>query len=89
MDIGVWSFISFAVAVVLLSLLGKLLEWPMQRLSRLILNSLLGGLALVVLNLFGTWVGLRIAINPLNAIIVGVFGIPGIVLLLILPLLLS
>ncbi len=89
MDIGIWSFVSFAAAVLLLQLLGKILSWPTQRLSRLILNSLLGALVLVMLNLFGSWVGLRIAINPLNAVIVGVLGIPGVVLLLVLPLMLS
>ncbi len=89
MDISLWSIITYVVAIVLLSLLGKLLAWPIQRLSRLIFNSLLGGIVLVILNLLGSIIGLRIAINPLNALIVGVFGLPGILLLILLPILLS
>jgi len=89
MEFDVWSIIAYAVAVVLLWMLGKLLDWPIKRVSRLILNSLLGGLALVIINLLGTFVGFRIAINPLNALVAGVFGIPGILLLILLPILLS
>ena len=89
MGIEVWSVVSYAAAVSLRWLLGRLLDWPVRRLSRLILNSLLGALALVVLNLFGAFIGLRIAINPLNAVVAGVFGVPGVALLLLLPLLLA
>jgi inhibitor of the pro-sigma K processing machinery len=89
MNIGMWSLVSFAVAVALLVLLGKLLAWPIKKLSRIIVNSLLGGLILVVFNLAGSFIGLHISINPLNALIVGVFGVPGLALLFVLPMLLS
>ena len=89
MDISLWSIIAYVVAILMLSLLGKILAWPIQRLSRLIFNSLLGGIVLVVLNLLGSFIGLRIAINPLNALIVGVFGLPGVLLLIFLPILLG
>jgi inhibitor of the pro-sigma K processing machinery len=89
MDIGVWSLLAFAAAVLLLTMLGKVLAWPMRKLSKLILNSFLGGLVLIVFNMAGAFVGLHIAINPLNALIAGVFGVPGIALLFLLPILLT
>ncbi len=89
MDISLLSVITYVVAIVILAMLGKLLAWPAQRISRLIFNSLLGGIVLVLLNLLGSFIGLRIAINPLNALVAGVLGLPGIVLLIFLPILLS
>lgn len=71
------------LAVLLLSLLFKLLKAPIRWAFKLLLNALLGFVALFLVNILGSFVGLSLGMNWLNAIITGVLGLPGIVLLLL------
>ena len=43
----------------------------------------MGFVFLFVFNFFGAWVGLNLELSWLNAIVTGVFGVPGVVVLLI------
>lgn len=57
---------------------------PIRILIKLLINGLIGGVLLFFFNLIGGIFGLSILINPLNAIIAGVLGVPGVILILIL-----
>ena len=81
MEIGI--FLAYAVAIFLVYIFGKLLIVPAKILGRLILNSVLGGLFIIFVNLCGTNFGIFIPLNIINAIIVGILGIPGAALLFI------
>ena len=72
-----------AIAVGLLVLLFKLLGKPLRWLAKLFINALLGFVALFLFNFFGDFVGLILGLNWFNAIVAGVLGVPGIVLLLL------
>lgn len=50
---------------------------------RLILNSVLGFLLLIILNAFGDAFNIGLGINPVNSIVIGFLGLPGLALLLI------
>lgn len=78
----------FGLGLVLLYFTGWLLLAPLKFIMKFIVSGLLGALMLVALNLIGGIFSVTIAINPLSALIAGYFGLPGIVLLLILKLLL-
>ena len=54
---------------------------------RLILNAVLGALALLIVNWIGKPAGFHIAFNVYTAFIVGTLGVPGFILLVILKLL--
>ncbi len=70
-------FIIIAVAVALaLKFLGK----SMKVIVTVLLNALVGGVIIWILNIFG----LGIAFNWLNAILVGFLGVPGVIIVLIL-----
>lgn len=80
-----WEVVAaYIVGLVLLYVLGWLLLVPLKFILKLLLNGVIGGAALWALNWLGALVGLSIAINPLNALITGFFGIPGVLLLLVL-----
>ena len=79
----------FALGLVLLYLTGWLLLAPLKFIMKLLVNGLLGGLLLLVINLIGGFFSVTIAINPLSAVIAGYFGLPGIVLLLLIKLILT
>jgi len=71
--------IVFFIGLVVLYVIGKVVSLPMRLLWKLITNSIIGGIMLWVINLFG--VGLQI--NLINALIAGIFGIPGVIGLII------
>ena len=79
----------FALGLVLLYFTGWLLLAPLKFIMKLLVNGLLGGLMLLVINLIGGFFSVTIAINPLSAVIAGYFGLPGIILLLLLKLILA
>ena len=76
-----WELIvSFALGLMLLYLIGWLLLVPMKFLWRLLAGSLLGGLALWLVNHFGSLVGYSLPLNPLTALVTGALGLPGLLL---------
>jgi inhibitor of the pro-sigma K processing machinery len=79
----------FALGLVLLYFTGWLLLAPLKFIMKLLVNGLLGGLMLLVIILIGGFFSVTIAINPLSAVIAGYFGLPGIILLLLLKLILA
>ena len=70
---------ALAVGIVLLAILGKVIALPFRILWVLITNSIVGAVILWVINLFG--VGIEITF--FKALIVGIFGIPGVIVVLI------
>ncbi len=82
MDFGTILF--YIIGLALLYIVGMLLVWPIKKIIKLIFNGILGGITLFLFNFIGKFFGLGIAINPLNAIIVGFLGVPGVILLLVL-----
>ncbi|MBE3578856.1 MAG: pro-sigmaK processing inhibitor BofA family protein [Caldanaerobacter subterraneus] len=76
--------IAYLVGLFLLYLLGWLLVVPRKILIRIILNGIIGGIILFFINIAGKSFGIFIAINPVTALIAGLLGIPGIILLIIL-----
>lgn len=78
------TIFSFILGLILLYIVGLLLVIPIKILIKLLINGLIGGVLLFLFNLIGGIFGLSILINPLNAIIAGVLGVPGVILILIL-----
>lgn len=86
MDITTILF--YLAGLVLIYVVGMFLVVPLKILIRLLLNGIIGGIVLFAFNLIGGIFNLSIVINPLNAIIVGVLGVPGVILLLVLQIIL-
>jgi len=82
LDIPVLS--AFIFGMIILYIVGRVLFVPLKIVFRLIINGLVGGLFLWIMNIVGGVFGLYIAINPITALVAGLLGIPGIVLLFVL-----
>ncbi|MGM9670548.1 MAG: pro-sigmaK processing inhibitor BofA family protein [Oscillospiraceae bacterium] len=52
-------------------------------LFKLLINTGLGFVTLFLLNFFGDFVGITLGFNWVNALVIGVAGFPGVVLLLL------
>lgn len=80
-----WNIIlAIAFGLLILYLLAKILYFPLKILMRLLLNGLCGGALLLVFNAVGSLWGLHLGVNFVTAVVVGVMGIPGVVMLLVL-----
>ena len=80
MDISLTLLITLAV-VVLLFLTMKLLSSPLRIAFRAALNALLGLGALLLVEATGGITGLSLGVNLVNAVVVGILGVPGLGLL--------
>ena len=74
---------SFLGGLLLLWLVCKLLKVSLKVIWKLLVNAFCGVMLLIVFNFVGGMIGLTILITPLRALIAGIFGIPGVILLLI------
>jgi inhibitor of the pro-sigma K processing machinery len=77
-----------AVGIGLIILLVKLFSTPLRWVLKLLLNAAMGFVSLFIINFLGGFVGISLGVNLINAIVVGVLGFPGVVLLLLLKYLL-
>ena len=83
---GVLMALESKLAVFLLCaflLLGivRLFAAPLKFALKLILNTLLGFLALFLLGLTAPLTGFALGLNLFNALVIGILGVPGLVLL--------
>ena len=78
------SIIAYVVGLIILYFMCWLFIRPLKGLFKLLINGVLGGFILAAINFFGGFVGLHIVINPLTALITGLLGVPGVVLIIIL-----
>ena len=80
------QIVSIAAAVGLAFLFVKLISAPIRWAAKLLINTACGFGVLVLLNMVSDVTGVVFEISVLSSAIVGFLGIPGIVLLLVLPL---
>ncbi len=67
--------VSFAVGLLAICLIVRLLKWPVELLLKFVSNSVCGAILLFIVDLFGA----GIEITVLKALLAGVFGIPGVI----------
>lgn len=78
------SVIVYIACIIFLFLIGKFLVLPLKSIVKLIGNSVLGGVLIFVINTIGGIWAFHIGLNIGTAIITGILGIPGVVLLIFL-----
>lgn len=84
----IYVVIAYFVGVFLLYVIGRLMLIPLRVIFNLIVNTVIGGAMLLIANLIGGIWGIYIGINPITALVAGLLGIPGVVLLIALRFLL-
>lgn len=71
------------LAILFLFVILKILSISLPLIIKLVWNGIIGLITLVIFNLIGGIFGLTLELTFLNTIVAGIFGIPGIILLLI------
>lgn len=78
------SILAYSAGLVLLVIFCRIFIKPIKWALKLLINGILGGLILAAVNFVGGFAGLTIIINPLSALLSGLLGVPGIILVVIL-----
>lgn len=71
------------MGLALLAVVLRVFSTPLKLMLKVALNTLLGLGSLILLNATSALTGLSLGLNLFNALIVGVLGVPGLVLLLL------
>ena len=74
----------YVACIIGIFIVGKVFIVPIKIIGKLIINSILGVVLLYIINLVGALWQFHIGINVITALVVGILGIPGAVLLAIL-----
>lgn len=78
------TMFAYLTGVIILFFLGKFFAAPMKIIGKLMFNSLLGGLVILIINFIGNFINFSIALNFITAFITGALGVPGVLLIIIL-----
>lgn len=78
-----YSLLAFAAGIFVLWLICKLLSVPLKIIWKLLVNAVIGAVVLLIFNFFGGIVGFTIPISPVSALVAGILGIPGVIILVL------
>lgn len=78
------TLIIYIACICFLFLFGRIFILPIKSVLKLVLNSILGGLIIYLINVIGGLFAFHIGLNYITAILVGILGVPGAILLVVL-----
>ena len=78
--------IVFIGTLIVLYLILKVLSLPIKLIVKLLINGLIGGLIIFVINLIGASFNFALPLEWWSAILVGILGIPGAIILVLIQL---
>ena len=81
------TIITYLACICFLFLFGKIFIVPLKKVLKLVLNSVIGGVVIFIINLVGSNFGFHIGLNVFTSIVVGILGLPGAIILIIVKLL--
>lgn len=83
------NILTFICCIIFLLIFGKIFVIPLKSIIKLIINSILGGFLIAIINGIGANFEFHIGVNIITSIFVGILGLPGAGLLIILQLILN
>ncbi len=82
------SIFAYALGLILVFVICRIFIKPIGWILKLTFNGILGGLILTAVNFAGGFAGITIVISPLSALLAGLLGVPGVLLVALLQYLL-
>ena len=80
---------TYLACICFIFIFGRIFIVPIKKILKLVLNSVLGGLTIFIINLIGANFGFHIGLNIFTSVLVGLLGLPGAVCLIIVKLLIG
>ena len=84
-----YNILTYLACICFLFLFGRIFIVPIKKVLKLVVNSILGGAIIYIINLIGNSSNFHIGLNFFTSILIGILGIPGAVVLVILKLLIG
>ena len=81
------NLITYLACICFLFIFGRVFIVPVKKILKLVVNSILGGITIFLINLVGGAFGFHIGLNLFTSILVGLLGLPGVICLVIVKLL--
>jgi len=81
------NYLVYIASIVFIFIFGKIFLVPLKSIFKLILNGILGGVLIYIINIVGMLFNFHIGLNIITSILIGILGIPGAVLLIVVKLL--
>ncbi len=81
------TIIIYLACLIVIFIIGKIFFVPLKHIVKLLINSVLGGFLIYIVNVIGGSFGFHIGLNVGTAIFTGLLGIPGVILLILIKLL--
>ncbi len=78
------QYIILILCIIAVIIVARILAWPLKKILKLLLNIGLGLLMILLVNVFGSYIGLSIPFNAVTALVSGLLGLPGVIVLVIL-----
>ena len=78
------TIIAYLACIFFLCIIVRVFALPLKWILKILLNSILGGILIFVINLIGGAFNFHIGLNIITSIIVGFLGVPGAILLAVL-----
>lgn len=83
------NIIAYIACIFFLFIFGKVFIVPIKTILKLVINSVLGGVVIFLINFIGAYFNFHIGLNFVTSIFVGLLGIPGAVVVVLLKLLIG
>lgn len=83
------NIITYLACICFLFIFGRIFIVPIKKVLKLVINSILGGITIYIINLIGANFGFHIGLNFFTSIILGLLGLPGVVCLIVTKLLIG
>ena len=77
------NLLTYLACICFLFIFGKVFIVPIKKILKLVINSILGGVAIYLINLIGGTFGFHIGLNIITSVLIGLLELPGAVCLVI------
>lgn len=83
------NLLTYLACICFLFLFGRIFIVPIKKIMKLVINSILGGCTIWLINLVGAGINFHIGLNFFTSILIGLLGLPGAVCIIIVKLLIG
>lgn len=83
------NIITFLACICFIFIFGRIFIVPIRKILKIILNSILGGVVIYLINFIGANFGFHMGLNIFTSLMIGLLGLPGSVCLIIIKLLIG
>lgn len=81
------NIITYLACICFIFIFGRIFIVPIKKILKLAINSILGGITIYIINIVGATFGFHLGLNIFTSILIGLLGLPGVVVLILIKLL--